>query len=66
MNIQDYIDTIPRDKKEAFLKLRETVVNHIPEGFEEGMSYNMIGFVVPHRISLSEFLPTKTVCCGIG
>ena len=50
MTIQDHIDKIPEDKKEAFLKLRETIKNNIPEGFKEGLSYNMIGFVVPHSI----------------
>jgi hypothetical protein len=30
--------------------LRETVLGNLPEGFEEAMSYGMIGYVVPHRL----------------
>jgi len=50
MTIQDYLDKVPEDKKEVFIQLRETIRSHIPEGFKEGMSYNMIGYVVPHSI----------------
>ena len=50
MTIQDYLDKVPEDKKEAVLKLRETILKNIPEGFKEGMSYNMLGYVVPHSI----------------
>ena len=31
-------------------KLRETILNNIPSGFEETISYGMIGYVVPHSI----------------
>jgi len=50
MTIQDYLDRVPEDMKEAFIQLRETIKSNIPEGFEEGISYNMIGYVVPHSI----------------
>ncbi|HYK76935.1 MAG TPA: DUF1801 domain-containing protein [Daejeonella sp.] len=32
------------------MKLRETILKNIPTGFEEVMSYGMIGYVVPHHI----------------
>ncbi len=45
-----YLDEIPSERKAAFLKLRETMVRNIPEGFSEQISYGMLGFVVPHSI----------------
>ena len=48
--IQNYIDAIPEDKKEYFLKLRATILENLPKGFEEQFSYKMIGFVVPKTI----------------
>jgi uncharacterized protein YdhG (YjbR/CyaY superfamily) len=48
--IQKYIDAIPEDKKECFLKLRQTILSNIPNGFVEQFSYGMIGFVVPKTI----------------
>ena len=44
---EEYIEKIPEDRKQAMTKLRQTILNNIPEGFEEQMSYGMIGYVVP-------------------
>jgi hypothetical protein len=30
--------------------LRQTILDHLPEGFTEEMSYGMIGYVVPHSL----------------
>ena len=46
-DIAAYLETIPEDRKKAFEKLRQTIIHHIPEGFEETISYGMIGYVVP-------------------
>ncbi|MCG8372402.1 MAG: DUF1801 domain-containing protein [Balneolales bacterium] len=48
--VDEYIDSIPEDRKEAITKLREAVLANIPEGFEECINYGMIGYVVPHSI----------------
>lgn len=50
MTIQEYIDKIPENRKQHFLKLRETISSNIPNGFEEQFSYGMIGFVVQFSI----------------
>jgi uncharacterized protein YdhG (YjbR/CyaY superfamily) len=46
--VKEYIDTLPSERKEAFDKLRKTILSNIPKGFEETISYGMIGYVVPH------------------
>ncbi|UFH35043.1 DUF1801 domain-containing protein [Flavobacterium acetivorans] len=48
--IKDYLTDIPEERKPAFLKLRETILNNIPKGFIEQMSYGMIGYLVPHDL----------------
>lgn len=45
-----YLKELPADRKEAVTKLRDVVAKNIPKGFEETMTYGMIGFVVPHSI----------------
>lgn len=45
-----YIEQLSEDRKEAIEKLRQVVLDNIPEGFEETISYGMIGYVVPHAI----------------
>lgn len=49
-NVKDYLKELPEDRASYFIKLRETILNNIPKGFEETISYGMIGYVVPHSI----------------
>lgn len=48
--VEEYISNLPEDRREAVIKLRETVLKNLPEGYKEEMSYGMIGYVVPHSI----------------
>jgi len=45
-----YIAEMPEERKETFSKLRQTILDNIPKGFKEEMSYGMIGYVVPHSM----------------
>jgi uncharacterized protein YdhG (YjbR/CyaY superfamily) len=49
-NPKEYIATLPDERKVVMEKLRQTILNNIPDGFKEEMSYGMIGYVVPHTI----------------
>ena len=46
-NPEEYISKIPEDRIPYFKKLRQTILDNIPKGFDEQMSYGMIGYVVP-------------------
>ena len=45
---EDYINQVPEERKDVLKKLRKTIVSNLPEGFEEGIQYGMIGYYVPH------------------
>ncbi len=45
-----YFAELPADRQEPMQRLRETFLGHLPKGFEERMSYGMIGYVVPHSM----------------
>lgn len=45
-----YLASLPDDRREAMIALRNTILTHLPRGFVEAMSYGMIGYVVPHDI----------------
>ena len=47
-SVDDYIDQIPEDRKAVISKLRKVVLDNLPDGFEEGLNYKMIGYYVPH------------------
>jgi len=49
-NPAEYIHLIPDERKPAFTKLRNVILENLPLGFEETIQYGMIGFVVPHSI----------------
>lgn len=48
--VEEYLQELPEDRRKAISQLRKTIKDHIPEGFEEVMSYGMIGYVVPHSL----------------
>lgn len=48
-SVNEYLSEIPNERVESFSKLRDVILKNIPKGFEEVMSYGMIGYVVPHK-----------------
>jgi len=47
---EQYLSELPEDRKVAMLKLRNAIKENLPQGFEEVISYGMLGYVVPHSI----------------
>ena len=45
-----YLAELPDDRKATMQKLRKTIKDNLPKGFEEVMCYGMLGYVVPHSI----------------
>ncbi len=48
--VDEYIASLPEDRKEPMARLRKTVVENISQGFVEGMGYGMLAYDVPHSI----------------
>lgn len=48
--VEAYLAELPADRAEALQKLRKEIKKNLPKGFEECMSYGMIGYVVPHKL----------------
>ena len=48
--VDEYIDQIPEERRDAFRRLMEAVRKRIPEGYQECLSYGMPAFAVPHSI----------------
>jgi uncharacterized protein YdhG (YjbR/CyaY superfamily) len=46
-HVADYLSKVPEERKTAMQRLYETVKDNLPEGFEEGISYGMMGWNVP-------------------
>ena len=42
---EDYISQVPEERKEYLKKLRKTIKENIPNGFEEGIQYGMVAIL---------------------
>lgn len=48
--VDEILISLPEDRAEPFNKLHDVIVNNLPKGFEAGISYGGLGYVVPHSI----------------
>jgi hypothetical protein len=45
--IKEYLESLPPERREAILKVREVILKNLPAGYEEGIQYGMIGYYIP-------------------
>ncbi len=50
LTVEQYLEDLPDDRKAAMVRLRTIILQNLPKGFKEEMSYGMIGYVVPFEI----------------
>jgi uncharacterized protein YdhG (YjbR/CyaY superfamily) len=48
--VQQYLSELPAERREAIQAVREVILKNLDKDFEEGMTYGMIGYYVPHRV----------------
>ena len=48
--VEEYINSLPEDRRSGMEQLRRAILDNIPAGFSEQMSYGMIGYVIPHSL----------------
>ncbi len=48
--IEEYMEQLPAERQKPMQDLRTTILENLPDGFEETISYGMIGYVVPHSV----------------
>lgn len=49
-SVQEYMNQLPAERQASMQQLRKAILQNLPKGFEETISYGMIGYVVPHSI----------------
>jgi uncharacterized protein YdhG (YjbR/CyaY superfamily) len=45
--VEEYLDQLPDDRREALEAVRATILEHLPDGLEEVMNWGMISYQVP-------------------
>lgn len=48
--VEQILESISPERKDAFTKLHKTILQNLPKGFEAAISYGGLGYVVPHKI----------------
>lgn len=48
--VEEYLDSLPEDRRTALETVRAVILRNLDKDYEEGMSYGMIGYSVPHRV----------------
>ncbi len=47
---EEYIDSLPEDRKKIISDIRKVILKNLPKGFREGMGYGMLCYSVPHSL----------------
>lgn len=50
VTVDAILENIPEERKQAFQRLHQIIVDHLPAGLEPGLSYGYLGYVVPHSL----------------
>ena len=45
--VDDYLAELPEDRRAEVERVRNVVLEHLPDGYQELMQYGMIGYAVP-------------------
>jgi len=48
--VEQYLAELTEERKPIITKLRQVILDNLPDGFEEVMNYGMLGYVVPHSL----------------
>jgi len=48
--VNEYLAELPPDRRAAIQAVRKVILENLDERYEEGMSYGMIGYYVPHHV----------------
>jgi len=47
LSVDDYIDVLSEDRKTAINAVRGTILENLPDGYEETVQHGMICYVIP-------------------
>lgn len=48
--VEQYLAELPEDRRATVQAVRSVILKNLPQGYEEGMQYGMIGYYVPHSL----------------
>jgi hypothetical protein len=55
--VREYLVSLPEDRRVAIEAVRNVILENLDQEYEEGMTYGMIGYYVPHRVYPAGYRP---------
>lgn len=46
-SVEEYLQELPADRREVISKVRQTILENLPEGYVESMNWGMISYEIP-------------------
>jgi uncharacterized protein YdhG (YjbR/CyaY superfamily) len=59
--VAEYLAALPADRRAALSAVRKVINDNLPEGYEEGIQFGMIGWYVPLSMYSPGYGPSKKV-----
>src|SRR6266850_2416556 len=56
-NVDEYLRSLPEERRAAIAAVRNVILQNLDRDYEEGMSYGVIGYYVPHRVYPAGYPP---------
>jgi len=45
--VEEYLAELPEERRAVISVVRDVILSHLPEGYEEAMAWGMIGYAIP-------------------
>ncbi len=45
--VAEYLAGLPQDRRQAIERVRRTILDHLPQGYQEAMNWGMISYQIP-------------------
>src|SRR6266850_4962282 len=55
--VDEYLRSLPEERRAAIAAVRNVILRNLDRDYEEGMSYGVIGYYVPHRVYPAGYPP---------
>lgn len=55
--VDEYLRSLPEERRAAIAAVRDVILRNLDRDYEEGMSYGVIGYYVPHRVYPAGYAP---------
>ena len=64
--VEQYLESLPEDRREIVAAIRRVVLDHLPAGYEETMNWGMISYEVPLSIQPDTYNGQPLMYAALG